>query len=159
MTLLRGSVLAACAALTFSQAAHAALGGNTQSVQADVQQMNASTATAAQVLAAGQPQYTTLTMTLERGTVVREYVSPSDVVFAVTWRGPQMPNLSQILGSSYTNASTAVQSYRAQHPGFGPLAVSANGLVIEVSGHMGFYVGRAYLAAAVPAGVNVSELQ
>src|SRR5215813_12694053 len=35
---------------------------------------------------------------LSSGTVVREYAAPNGNVFAVTWRGPFVPNLKHLLG-------------------------------------------------------------
>ena len=36
------------------------------------------------------------------GSVVREYVSPAGKVFGISWRGPSVPNMRQLLGSYFT---------------------------------------------------------
>jgi hypothetical protein len=149
----------ALACLVISPLAHAALGGNAQSVQADQAGMGASRAAANQALNAVQGNYSVQAMTLPSGTVVHEYLSNTGIVFAVSWLGSVMPDLHQILGTYTGAASDAVQAYRAQHPGIGPVSVAANNMVIQSSGHMGVYAGRAYLPSALPAGVALTEIQ
>ena len=49
-------------------------------------------------------------LTSANGTIIREYVSPKGLVFGVTWQGPFMPNMHQLLGSYVTNLQTASPS-------------------------------------------------
>jgi len=149
----------AFACLAISPLAHAALGGSAQSVQADQASMGASRTAANQALNAVQGNYSVQSMTLPSGTVVHEYLSNTGIVFAVTWLGSAMPDLHQILGAYTSGATDAIQAYRAQHPGIGPVSVTANNMVIQASGHMGVYAGRAYLPSALPAGVALNEIQ
>jgi hypothetical protein len=88
--------------------------------------------------------------------VVREYVSPAGRVFAVSWQGPAMPDLSQILGTQYAilGASTHRQS-----GGRGHLTVNEGNLVFESSGRMRSFHGRAYLTDALPAGVSSHDIE
>jgi len=81
------------------------------------------------------------------GTVVREYVSPEGTVFGVSWQGPVMPNLSQLLGSYVSDFQHASQS---THPRRGPLMVRNDRVVIESGGHMRAFHGRAYLPSLLP---------
>jgi len=145
--------------LVVSPVAHAALGGDAQSVQTDRSIMGATSNAAAQTLNAVQGPYTVQSLTLSSGTVVHEYLSTNGIVFAVTWQGPVMPNLQQILGSYMSGAADAVKAYRVLHPGIGPVSVSTDNFVIQAGGHMGVYVGRAYLPSALPAGVVLSDIQ
>lgn len=89
------------------------------------------------------------------GTRVREYLSPAGRVFAVTWRGPHMPDLRRLFGPHF-------ESYRqlaaAKRPGRGPLAVAGPELVVQSGGRMRAFVGRAYLLPLVPPGVAIDEL-
>jgi len=132
---------------------HAALGGNLASVKGDQAIMSASRS------ATQGSQYTVHTKTLPRGTVVREYVSSSGTVFAVTWRGPAMPNLTQLLGTYTTQATEGMKAFRQTHGGNGPGLVSASNFVMQSGGHMGGYIGRAWLPTAVPTGTSIKDLK
>ena len=46
-------------------------------------------------------------ITADTGTVVREYVSPGGVVFAVAWEGQFPPDFEQLLGPYYQQAKQA----------------------------------------------------
>jgi hypothetical protein len=84
------------------------------------------------------------------GTVVREYVTPSGKVFGVSWSGPTIPDLSQLLGSYNDEYQKALRT----KPGRRRVAVVRNpDLVVESSGHMRDYHGRAFLNSLLPAGV------
>jgi len=90
------------------------------------------------------------------GTVVREYVSPaSKKVFAVTWQGPRIPNLRQLLGAYFDQFARAAQARR----GHGPLNVQLPGLVVQSAGHQRAFAGRAYLPQELPQGVRAEELR
>lgn len=123
------------------------------SVKADYDQMQArslkSTATAA---------YALHEMQTPNGTTVREYVSPAGTVFAVAWKGPWPPDLEQLLGSHFSEYQTAVQDPN-RRPGRGPMTIRAQNLVVELSGHMRDFSGRAYLVDLVPAGVSVESIR
>lgn len=92
------------------------------------------------------------------GTTVREYVSPAGTVFAVAWKGPYAPNLQQLLGSQFEQYQQAIKtpSGRASH---GPVTIRLPNLVVQLSGHMGDYFGRAYIPDKVPAGVSPESIQ
>jgi len=130
--------------------AFAALGGDAASLQADQAKMNAGqTITAAAAYQVYELQTTT-------GMVVREYLSTAGVVFAVAWRGPMLPNLRQLLGGYFAQYAVAAQ---AQHGSHGHLVIRRDDLVVESSGRMRAFFGRAYLPQSVPQGVAVSEIR
>src|SRR5262249_49115351 len=89
------------------------------------------------------------------GTVVREFVSPAGKVFAVTWNGPSMPDLRQVLGPYFDTYVAAVKERKAR----GPINVVLPGLVVQSSGHMRAFSGKAYLPDAVPQGVASEEIK
>ena len=132
--------------------AGAALGDNEQSVQADGVRLQAKAA--AHVTA--QAGYTVHELSAAGGTVVREYVAPTGVVFAVSWQGPFKPDLQQLLGAHFD--AFAQSTHRAGSPRT-HVVVSEPGLVVESSGHQRAFRGRAWLPAAVPAGVAIDTLQ
>jgi hypothetical protein len=89
---------------------------------------------------------------------VREFLTRSGVVFAVSWSGLVMPDLQLLLGAHYA-------AYRAElaalnHPGLHrSVRVASSELVVESGGHLRAYAGRAYLPALIPDGVSVTELR
>lgn len=105
--------------------------------------------------------YSVQEITAASGTVVREFVSSSGVVFAVSWYGPSMPDLQQTLGSYFTQFQAAVHARRAQHPGphgHNHLEVRSPSLVVRSFGHMRQYFGMAYVPALMPANLSLSDL-
>ena len=95
-------------------------------------------------------------LTLSTGTTVREYAAPGGWVFAVGWDGPAMPDLRQALGAHYEEFLAAAQANQGGHH---HLAAQRGDLVLESTGRMRAFAGRAYLASAVPPGVSVDELR
>lgn len=103
-------------------------------------------------------QYDLHEITTDSGMRIREFVNRSGTVFAVTWSGPVMPDLQQLLGANfaaYVNAVAASQQTGLRRS----LRIATSDLVVESAGHMRAYQGRAYLPALVPSGTNVSELR
>ncbi len=88
--------------------------------------------------------------------VVNEYVSPKGVVFGISWQGPTMPNLQQLLGSYFGDFQQAAQSRTRRR---GPLVVKTDKVVIESGGHMRFFNGRAYVPSLLPANVTPEVVQ
>lgn len=130
--------------------ARAALGEPEASVQADSAKLKGEITTTSD-----RGSYRVSEIRGASGTVVREYSIPDGTVFAVTWRGPSIPDLKQMLGAYYARyASAAAGATHSRHQ----IAVQADDLIVRMSGHMRAYMGRAYLASAVPAGVAVAEL-
>ena len=98
-------------------------------------------------------------MTDDNGTVVNEFVSASGTVFGVSWQGPMIPDLSQLLGAHFSTFQAQVRSesrIRARRRG----AVVQNGnLMVESGGHQRDYRGRAYLSDQLPGGVTAEAIQ
>ena len=92
---------------------------------------------------------------LASGTSVREYAGLDGNVFAITWHGPNVPNLKQILGGYFDAYVAAAKAPHADHH---HLRVQQGDLVVEASGHMRAFTGRAYLPRAMPAGLSVGDL-
>jgi hypothetical protein len=103
--------------------------------------------------------YTVRTTTLAVGTVVNEYVGADGVVFGIAWQGPRIPDLPALLGSYFPQYVQGVQNQRANGGGRGPVSVSGSALVVRSGGHMGAFVGQAYLPQALPAGVSANDIQ
>ena len=131
----------------------AALGGDVTSVHADQAQMKGTLKTTE------AEAYTTHAITAPGKTVVKEYVSPEGKVFAISWSGPFIPNMQQLLGTYFDQFAQAAKAQRESQPGHRPVSIQQPGLVFQNGGHMRAYVGRAYVPAMVPQGVNVDALQ
>lgn len=89
---------------------------------------------------------------------VREYVSPSGVVFGIAWNGLVRPNLATLLGP-YADAYRKALVQRPREPGRPFLKVKTDGLVVEEWGHMRDLHGRAYVEDLVPPDVPVNAIK
>jgi len=145
--------------VTFSFPALAALGGDQTSVATDMAKMKAS------VKVTSTKAYTVHEIKSTNRIVVREYVSPEGKVFGVAWQGPFMPDLQQILGTYFEQFSVAAQEAKraedARRPSYGrrPLSIQQPGLVVENSGHLRAYTGRAYDPELLPQGVTAEAVR
>lgn len=144
------AALASAGALLGTSIAHAALGAPYASVADDQAKMKAS------IQVTSGAAYQVHALTLPTGTVVREYVANGGEVFAVAWSGPVKPDLRQTLGDYFPSYVAAA---KAKFGGHNHLFLSTPDLVIQSSGHMRAFSGRAYLVQAVPAGVSTDELR
>jgi hypothetical protein len=149
MKLIRPVVCSLAVAVTVAAPAFAALGGDTTSVQADLARMKGAlrlTSTAV---------FTVHEITTDSGVVVREYVSPGDKVFAVSWRGPGIPDLRQMLGGYYGQFAQAASTTRGNHHHF---AIERPGLVLQSSGHLRTFSGRAWAPDLLPQNFSVNDI-
>jgi Protein of unknown function (DUF2844) len=134
--------------------AHAGLGATTASIEPDRASMKG------QLRSRSGAGYSVEEISTTGG-LVREFVSPAGVVFAVSWNGSSMPNLRQAFGTYYTQFQAAVQARRAQQPplrGHNHLEIHTSSLVVHAMGHMRQYFGVAYVPALMPTNVSVSDL-
>jgi uncharacterized protein DUF2844 len=109
----------------------------------------------------GTAPYTVRETTLGTGTLVREYVSTSGIVFGVAWAGPAMPQISQILGDQYYQqyVQGAGAARAARGVARGSATVEQGGLIVRSGGHMGHFVGSAWLPAELPSGVTGDDIR
>jgi hypothetical protein len=131
----------------------AALGGDVASVQEDQARMKGRLKTTESMT------YTVHEIKADTGTVVREYVSPAGEVFGVSWQGPFIPDMQQLLGTYFDAYSSAAQAQRTAHRGRAPLNIQQAGLVVESNGHMRSYSGRAYDPGKLPRGVGANDIR
>ena len=140
----------ALVSLLVSVPAAATLGEDVTSVRADQTQMEGTL----QVTSAAK--FAVHEIQLPSATVVREYVSPAGMVFAVSWQGPSLPDLKQVLGRYFEQYAAAVKTGNI---GTGPSAPQESGLVVQTGGHMRALFGRAYVLQMLPRGVLAGEIQ
>ncbi|WP_027793017.1 DUF2844 domain-containing protein [Paraburkholderia acidipaludis] len=144
------------AGATVSTLGNAAAQAGSAGTSAAARQAVEASATGSSAAAAS---YTVRQTTLANGTVVREYVSQAGSVFGVAWNGPQMPNLSELLGSYFPQYVAGVKANRAAGFMHGPGVVEQSGLVVHSGGHMGSFSGQAWLPGSLPSGVGASDIQ
>ena len=127
--------------------AQAELGGNLASIMQE-QKIFGSTLTISP-----QSNYTIYIQNISPDLVIKEYVSNSGNIFGVAWKGSTLPNFQILLGNYYSNYLSAQQ----QNPR--SVFLQDNNLVIESSGVMGGYIGRAFLPKQVPTGLAPTAIQ
>ena len=130
--------------------ATAALGEPEISVQADLERLHASMKSTED-----RAGYRVHEVQLPSGTRLREFVGLDGKVFAVAWQGPHVPNLRQTLGRYFDTYVSAPKSARSDRK---HLQIQQGDLVVQASGHMLAFSGRAYLLSAIPNGVNPGDL-
>jgi hypothetical protein len=133
-----------------STPALAALGGDATSVEADRVKMKG------ELRVTSASGYAVHEIQTPSGTVVREYVSPNGKVFAVSWRGPTLPDLRQTLGTYFEQYKAAAAG---PHPSHNHLAVEQPGLVVHSTGHMRAYFGQAYVPGLLPQNFSVDDIK
>jgi Protein of unknown function (DUF2844) len=132
------------------QPARAALGGTADTIESDRVSMKALTRPVPTAALRKQE------LQLPSGTVVTEYLGSNSLVYAVTWHGPTLPNLQLILGSYFANLQAA-----AGKPAVRRRLVRLNrpDIVIESSGKMRAFAGRAWVPTMLPSGVTAADIQ
>ncbi|MHB1591020.1 MAG: DUF2844 domain-containing protein [Sulfuricella sp.] len=136
--------------LFYASVSHAALGGFPEQFNTE------GTTTVSSVTSAGS-NYVTRDTTLATGTHVREYISASGIVFAVTWNGPFLPDLKALLGK-YFDTMVAKSATRPK-AGRSQMAINLPEVVINSGGHMRAFEGSAWIPAQFPAGFTAKDVR
>ena len=108
--------------------------------------------------AAQSSLYTLHEVQLETGTSVREYATLAGQVFAVSWRGPVLPDLNNLLGDYFNAFKLETDKARLAGRRGSPVTVERDGLIISSKGRMRNFFGHAYAPALVPAGVDIKDV-
>ena len=137
--------------------AYAALGGSPSDFGGAPPAARRLAASGAAVTATTDAVYTVSQSTLDSGTVVREYSDTAGKVFAVSWRGPTLPDLRTLLGEKFAVMNSAAgQRARAGHS---QLALDRSDVVLVSSGHMRAFAGHAWFPSALPAGFDTTSIE
>jgi hypothetical protein len=128
----------------------AVLGQPVASVRADQQRMRG------EIRSVTHSGYSVQQITAPDGGIVKEYVSPTGMVFAVSWQTPTMPNLQQLFGSYFAQFRQASEAKTRRRRG---VVVRTNQVVVESGGHMRSFRGRAYIPALLPPNVPLAAIQ
>ena len=132
--------------------AHAALGADVASVEADREHMKAEIR-----ISTAPGGYTVHEIQTPMKVIVREYVSTAGKVFAVAWSGPVMPDLQQTLGSYYQQYQTAAAT--TPHSGHRHLRVEQPDLVVHSNGHLRAFYGFAYVPSLLPTNFSADDIK
>jgi hypothetical protein len=146
-----GIVLATVVAGSVTLPAVAGLGGDAASVDADVAKMKG------QARATPVAGYTMSEITLPSGTVVHEFISAEGKVFAVSWRGMAVPDLSQTLGAYFAEYKAAATA--TPHASHHNLTVQQSDLVVRTGGHMRNWYGQAYVLSLLPPNFSLDDIK
>lgn len=132
--------------------ATAELGGDVASVQTDQSRLKAMRR------ATPSNGYTVHELSTDSGIQIREYASAAGKVFAVTWRGPFLPDLQQLLGAYFPAFKAAAQSHR-DGGARGPVSVEQQDLIVQSGGRLRAFNGRAWVPSLLPPQVSIEEIQ
>jgi hypothetical protein len=135
-----------------SQYTYAALGGGLDSISSDLQALHANYRAKSV-----KDKYSVEIITADAITV-REYVSPSGIVFGIAWNGYVHPDLTQLLGS-YSGEFTSARQKAARKFGSRRLHLATGNIIVEKWGHMRDLRGRAYVPSMIPTEVTSDEIK
>ena len=140
------------AGLAAASHALAALGGDVSSIDADRISLKGALTDFSTVKG-----YAVHEITTASGVHVREYLASDGKVFAVSWQGPFIPDLKQMLGPYYARYARATSAPRAG--GKRHLKIKQPGLVVESNGRMRAFYGKAWDPALLPANFTAADIR
>ncbi len=148
MKLFRAA-LCTLAVLCLSAPALAALGGDASSVEADRASMKGALRVTRSV------DYDVHEIQTPAGMIIHEYVSAQGKVFAVTWRGPGLPDLGQLLGSY---SAQLTQAATRPHYNHHHLRIETPDVVMQSNAYLRIRSGRAWVRALLPQSLSARDL-
>jgi hypothetical protein len=90
------------------------------------------------------------------GTLIIEYTNANNVVVAVSWQGPTLPNLKQLLGDYFEPFANRPATQNTSHRS---AELHTDDLVVQSHGQMRNFAGRAYLPKLLPPGFNADQIK
>lgn len=132
--------------LMLAPSAHAGLGD----------QINSQQSGGAALLKESQPSYQVFeSVDSTNHVTLEQYATSTGTVFAVAWRGAGMPDLQAVFGAYFTQFTNLRQhSPASRHL----LSIEDPSLMVDIHGPNGDIIGRAWVPALVPAGVDVNTV-
>ncbi len=153
VALMKGAIVAAV--LAWALPSGAELGGEPSRMKPNGQSFMRSGGLANR---AAPSSYTTQVQQLDTGTIVNEYITTAGVVFAVSWEGPVLPDLSVLMGSHFNSFRAKADASRTKRNIGTPLHIDDGSLVVHSAGHQRAFFGSAYVPALVPSGLNIRDV-
>jgi hypothetical protein len=145
-------VALAVAGLTAGSPALAALGGDISSIDADRISLKGALTAFNSIKG-----YAVHEITTPAGVHVHEYLTSDGKVFAVSWQGPFIPDLRQMLGAYYSRYAEAASS--PHEGGRRHFRVAQPGLVVESNGRMRAFYGRAWDPGLLPSNFTPADIR
>jgi hypothetical protein len=149
MMKLTHTALGMLAAVCLSAPALAALGADASSVEADRASMKGALRVTPLV------DYSVHEIETPAGMLIREYVSAQGKVFAVSWRGPGLPDLPQLLGGYST---TLAQAATRPHYNHHRLDLEAPDVIMKSGGYLRTRFGRAWVPSLLPQNFSPKDI-
>jgi hypothetical protein len=149
MMKLSCAFLGTLAAVCVSAPALAALGGDAASVESDRASMKGALRVTTTV------DYDIHEIQTPGGGVIHEYVSAQGKVFAVTWRGPGIPDLGQLLGSYSAQLAKAATGPHYNHH---HLRIETPEVVMQSDAYLRTRSGRAWVRALLPQNLSLKDI-
>ena len=144
------ALLASLATLCATAPALAALGGDAASVEADRVSMKGASHVVTPFV-----DYSVHEIQTANGTVIHEYVAASGKVFAVSWSGPAVPDLRQLLGGYSQQLEQAATRPHYDHH---HLNIETPDVVMQSRGHLRTRAGRAWVPALLPQNFSPKDI-
>jgi hypothetical protein len=149
MMKLSCALLGTLAAVCVSAPALAGLGGDATSVEADRVSMKGA------LRVRPGAGYDVHEIQTPAGTVIHEYVSAQGKVFAVSWRGPGLPDLVQLLGGYSAQLSQAQTGFHYNHH---HLRIETPEVVLQSDAYLRSRSGRAWVPALFPQSLSPKDI-
>ena len=149
MMKLSCALLGTLAAVCVSAPALAGLGEEASSVEADRASMQAALRVTPGV------DYELHEIQTPAGAVIHEYVSAQGKVFAVTWHGPGLPDLAQLLGSYAEQLARAQTGVHYNHH---QLRIETPEVVMQSEAYLRSRSGRAWVPALFPQSLSPKDI-
>ncbi|MFZ6749634.1 DUF2844 domain-containing protein [Undibacterium sp. Ren11W] len=108
-------------------------------------------------VAVAPKNYRILESVLTTGTTVREYIDANGIVFAVSWNGPFLPDLQNLLGKHFDTMRT--EAARVPRAGYSQLQIIRPEVSIYSGGHMRAFIGRAWIVSEFPSDFKQEDIQ
>jgi Protein of unknown function (DUF2844) len=90
---------------------------------------------------------------------IRQYVAPTGQIYAVSWDGPAMPDIRALFGDWFGRYQQGAIEAQSSAGGLHSSSVEGSDLVVESSVRLREFTGRAWLPAALPAGVTSTDIE
>lgn len=136
-----------CACLIYASPSHAELGGTVSKDAIQIQEKFPADAT-------GQ-RLNVFQIKLPTGTQIKEYATTDNIVVGVSWQGPTLPNLKQLLGQHFDTFAKRPATKDTNHHN---VDFFSDDLVVQSYGQIHNFSGRAYLPKMLPVGISADQV-
>ena len=102
-------------------------------------------------------QYSVQELTLESGTLVKEYINASGQVFGVSWQGPFKPDLRLFLGDATLNRLNPSRNHKILDHHHA--SIVSPDLIIMSKGMGRSFFGKAFSPNLAPASLGIDQIQ